>query len=75
MYDTIPAYIMIGFRIVGLIVFGVGIGWSWYNLKKDQDKTKVQKYLIQMTILGTVYLAFVPIGFVIVRYVSTRNKK
>jgi hypothetical protein len=28
-----------------------------------------------MTILGTVYLAFVPIGYIIVRFVSTRYKK
>lgn len=28
-----------------------------------------------MTILGAVYLAFVPIGFFIVRYVSSRYKK
>ncbi len=33
MYDTIPAYIMIGFRLVGLIVFFVGVAWSWINLK------------------------------------------
>ena len=28
-----------------------------------------------MTCLGVIYLAFVPIGFVIVRYVGTRHKK
>jgi hypothetical protein len=36
MYDTIPAYIMIGFRMIGLIVFLIGIGRSWYNLKKEK---------------------------------------
>lgn len=34
MYDTIPAYIMIGFRVVGLIVFLVGIAQSWLALNK-----------------------------------------
>lgn len=37
MYDTIPAYIMIGFRMVGLLVFLVGIIRSWTGLKKDQE--------------------------------------
>lgn len=37
MYDTIPAYIMIGFRMVGLIVFLVGIIKSWLNVKKEQE--------------------------------------
>ena len=31
--------------------------------------------MIQMSVLGTVYLAFVPIGFIIVRFVGTRHKK
>lgn len=35
MYDTIPAYIMIGFRLVGLLVFLIGLGRSWYFLTKQ----------------------------------------
>ena len=35
MYDTIPAYIMIGFRLVGLLVFFFGVGQSWIALKKN----------------------------------------
>lgn len=75
MYDTIPAYIMIGFRLIGLLVFFIGIIKSWLNLKKGSEEARVKNYLIQMTTLGLVYLAFVPIGFVVIRYVSTRYKK
>jgi hypothetical protein len=75
MYDTIPAYIMIGFRCVGLLVFFFGIGQSWLTLKNKPEDVKIKRYLVQMSILGTVYLAFVPIGFIIVRYVGTRHKK
>ena len=74
MYDTIPAYIMLGFRMVGLIVFFVGIGNSWLTLKKKNDD-RLKKYLIQMSVLGTIYLAFVPLGFIIVKYFDARYKK
>lgn len=36
MFDSIPAYIMLTFRTIGLITFLVGIGKSWIGL----DKTK-----------------------------------
>lgn len=74
MYDTIPAYIMIGFRMVGLFVFFFGVGQSWLTLKKKEDE-KVKKYLVQLTVLGTAYLAFVPLGFVLIRFVGTRYRK
>ena len=75
MYDTIPAYIMIGFRMVGLLVFLFGVGQSYLTLKKNEEEVKVRRYLLQMTVLGVVYLAFVPLGFVIVRFVDSRYKK
>jgi hypothetical protein len=37
MYDTIPAFIMFGFRTVGLLVFLFGVGQSWFSLKGKPD--------------------------------------
>lgn len=38
MYDSIPAYIMMGFRLTGLSVFLVGIGKSWANLHRNPNQ-------------------------------------
>ena len=75
MYDTIPAYIMMSFRSVALIVFVIGIGKSWFDLNKNKNKEKVKRYLTQMTILGLAYMAFVPVGFIAMKYINTRYRK
>lgn len=38
MFDSIPAYIMIGFRMVSLLTFLIGIFNSWRQLRKEGDK-------------------------------------
>ena len=75
MYDSIPAYIMIGFRLLGFTVFLVGIGRSWADSHKSKNPEKLKKYLYHMTTIGFIYMTFVPIGFVAIRYVNNRNKK
>lgn len=63
------------FRAVALIVFIIGIAKSWFELDKNKNKEKVKRYLTQMTILGTAYMAFVPIGFIAMKYIHTRYRK
>ena len=36
MYDSIPSYILVFFRIVAVIAFGVGIVYTMYYNKKDK---------------------------------------
>lgn len=75
MYDSIPAYIMIGFRCVGLVVFLVGIAQCWLQINKSSNKAKLTNYFYQLTTIGFIYMTFVPIGFVAIRYVGNRYKK
>lgn len=63
------------FRSVALIVFVIGIGKSWFDLNKNKNKEKVKRYLTQMTILGLAYMAFVPVGFIAMKYINTRYRK
>jgi hypothetical protein len=63
-FDTVPAYIMVFFRLVGFGVFVAGIIRSFLTLKNDQIKEF--KYFIQLGILGTIYLTFIPISVVLI---------
>lgn len=64
MFDTIPAYIMVFFRLVGFGVFITGIARSFLRLKEDQSKA--YRYFVQLAILGTIYLTFIPCSLVLV---------
>lgn len=73
MYDTIPAYIMIVFRLIGFAIFIFGVIRSLIKLKTTDQKYR--KYFIQLTLLGTIYLTFVPVGFYVVRLVDAIYRK
>lgn len=75
MFDSIPAYIMLTFRLIALLVFMVGIGRSWKDLKKDKNPFKLKQYLLQLTMLGLLYMCFVPLSLIGIRYVDNRYKK
>jgi hypothetical protein len=44
MFDTIPAYVMIGFRLLGFLIFLAGIGKVLISLKPD-EKT-IKRYIL-----------------------------
>jgi hypothetical protein len=66
---------MIGFRLVAFIVFLIGIIKSWIDLNKNKNEERVRRYLYHLTAIGFIYMTFVPIGFIAIRYVSNRYKK
>jgi hypothetical protein len=67
MFDTIPAYIMIFFRLLAYVIFVVGVVRSYVGLKSEQRE--VVGYFYRLALLGTIYLTFVPVGFVLVQSV------
>lgn len=75
MFDSVPAYIMITFRLIGLLVFLMGIGRSWVDLKANKNPGRLRQYLTHLSVLGVLYMLFVPVGFVLIRYVDNRYKK
>jgi hypothetical protein len=73
MFDTIPAYIMFFFRLLGFAIFAFGIIRSLVKLKKEQAEFK--GYFWQLAALGGIYLTFVPVGFLVVRLVEASWRK
>ncbi len=64
---------MVFFRLVGFGVFAVGVIRSFFQLKPDQKK--VFNYFIQLSVLGTIYLTFIPISLVLIRFIDSNNRK
>jgi hypothetical protein len=73
MFDTIPAYIMLFFRMLSFAIFLVGVIRSYVKLKPDQKQAT--KYFYILALLGTIYLTFVPVGFVLIRWVEVNYRK
>lgn len=73
MYDTIPAYIMIGFRLLGFLIFLGGVVKVSLNTKPDE--TTVRRYVLELSILGTLYLTFLPAFIYFVEYVDAKYRK
>jgi hypothetical protein len=85
MFDSIPAYIMMGFRAVALIVVLIGLFQFWLQLGKSGSSNnnnssngsghRLRQYGWQLSVIGVGYMLFVPVGFVGVRFVGNRYKK
>ena len=64
MFDTIPAYIMLAFRILAFGVFVYGVIRSMVHLKPEE--TKLRHYFQHLLCLGGLYLGFVPIALMLI---------
>ncbi len=73
MYDTIPAYIMIGFRMLGFLVFTGGIVKLLITVQASE--TAIRKYVIELGILGTIYLTFLPASMYLITYIDAKYRK
>lgn len=73
MYDTIPAYIMISFRLLGFLIFLGGSVKCLLSLKLQQHK--MRKYFVELLILGTIYLTFIPMSLYLVKFIETKYRK
>lgn len=72
-FDSVPAYIMVFFKLVGLVVFMIGVIRCIAKLK--QDDGRVRRYFIQLGILGTLYMTFIPISLLLVNIVESHSRK
>lgn len=73
MFDTIPAYIMIGFRMLAFAIFIGGIVKISLNLKADE--TTLRRYVLELSILGTIYLTFLPASVYLVEFIDPKYRK
>ena len=73
MFDTIPAYIMIGFRLLGFSIFLGGI--IKVTLKIKAEEKGLRRYFIQLGILGSLHLTFLPALIYLINYVDARYRK
>ena len=72
-FDSIPAYIMVFFKLIGFLVFIVGVLRCAFKLK--QDDGRVLRYFIQLGILGSLYMTFIPISLILVNIVDSHSRK
>ena len=73
MFDTIPAYIMIGFRLLGFAIFLGGIIKVSLNTKAED--TALRRYFTQLGILGTLHLTFLPALIFLITYIEAQYRK
>ena len=59
MFDTIPAYVMVGFRVLALLIFTAGIAKSQIYL--DSTQGRLRSYFWMLGVLGLLYMCFVPV--------------
>ena len=64
MFDTIPAYVMLGFRIIAFCVFIVGSIRSIVKLKIGENKLRT--YFQHLLWMGSLYMGFVPVVFMVI---------
>ena len=72
MYDTIPAYLLVFFKSITIIIFIVGCIKTFYQSKKEP---KIRKFMIELLVLGGVYISSVPLVMVAVEYVPASSRK
>jgi len=73
MFDTIPAYIMLFFRIMAFGVFIWGIIKSIVKVKAED--TKLRNYFQHLLVLGGLYLGFLPVGFMLISFMEAAKRQ
>ncbi len=74
-FDSIPAYIMVFFRLIGFAAFVAGIIVSFIKLKNGDDSKKKRIYFVYLAILGTLYLTFIPGSLLLVNLFESHERK
>lgn len=67
MYDAVPAYIMLGFRCITLIIFLVGLIITIVTIDKDHTITN---YFVQLACIGGNYIIMIPLLMYIVNHIQ-----
>lgn len=73
MFDTIPAYILVFFKLVGFMLFFIGAMKSFCKLKAKQ--TKLKKFFLQLTVIGFFNLSLIPLSMYMITYIDAHLRK
>lgn len=73
MYDSVPAYIMLFFKFLSIILFVVGLVKSLLCLKKEEER--IRKYFTELGILGLIYLSIIPLSMYLITFVEASYRK
>ena len=68
MYDTIPSYLLVFFKIITIIIFWVGCGKTIYDAKKE---FRIRRFMYQILVLGSIYILSVPLIILLVEYIPS----
>lgn len=71
MYDTIPAYLLVFFKCITIIIFLVG---CIKTIVQTKDK-KIKSFGIQLLVLGGLYISSVPLIMLAVEYIPPSARK
>lgn len=58
MHDTIPSYLLLGFRFMTLMVFSIGIFITW---RKSKNEEHIKSFITKIGIVGNLYFLSLPI--------------
>ena len=64
MFDTVPAYIMLIFRVLAFILFIYAVMKSLFQLREEESR--LRQYYYHLTWVGSLYLGFVPAFFMLI---------
>lgn len=73
MFDTIPAYIMIMFRMMIFTIFIYGDIRSYAKTVNGENKMK--KYFIHLGVMGTIYMVIVPVAFMVIELIEEEQRE
>jgi hypothetical protein len=73
MFDTIPAYIMVGFRMLAFCIFIGGIVKVTLSIKGEEHS--IRRYFRELGLLGTIYLTFLPASMYLITFIDTKYRK
>ena len=72
MYDSIPSYILIFFRLIGVVTFIIGIGITVYSNRKDKG---IMEFYKRFTLLGGLYFVSLPLLFIFSQFFHDNDKE
>lgn len=72
MYDTIPSYILVFFRVISLAVFVGGIIKVYLNCKKN---AKIVNFLATYGLMGAIYFLTLPVIMLLATFINPSSRK
>lgn len=70
MYDSIPGYLLVGFRCILIVIFLIGI-----ILTYNKSNPKKHQFIMEFGILGTIFIASLPLMLLYVDWLVNKNNQ